>query len=125
MVTSYATARQSLRRRVARNGQARRSPRGVVCRREPLKNVKPLVKRVGAPAIQQRTSPCGVRSAKRRPSVAVLLMLGLMALLSIEGSLCLPMALPLFLILAGIGGCLGLATRRHTAGSARAGGISM
>jgi hypothetical protein len=52
-------------------------------------------------------------------------MLGLMALLSIEGSLCLPMALPLFLILAGIGGCLGLATRRHTAGSARAGGISM
>lgn len=34
-------------------------------------------------------------------------------------------ALPLFLILTGIGGCLGLATRRHTAGSARAGGISM
>ena len=51
------------------------------------------------------------RRAFFAPMLPVLVMLGLMALLSIEGVLCMVMALPIFLILAGIGGCLGLLSR--------------
>ena len=58
------------------------------------------------------------------PMRPALFMLGLMALLSIEGVLCLVMALPIFMILAGIGGCLGLLWRRRSAGKGRAGGIT-
>jgi len=64
------------------------------------------------------------RRAFFAPMLPVLFMLGLMALLSIEGVLCMVMALPIFLILAGIGGCLGLLSRRRHAGKARAGGIT-
>jgi hypothetical protein len=59
------------------------------------------------------------------PMVPVLLMLGLMAVLSIEGTLCIVMVLPLFLILAGVGGCLGLVARRHGARKTRTGGTAM
>lgn len=59
------------------------------------------------------------------PMVPVSLMLALMALLSIEGSLCIAMALPLFLILAGVGGCLGLVARQRGSGRSRAGGTSL
>jgi hypothetical protein len=59
------------------------------------------------------------------PMVPVLLMLGLMAMLSVEGVLCIAMALPIFLILAGIGGCVGLVARQNTSGKSRAGGISL
>ena len=58
------------------------------------------------------------------PMLPVLFMLSLMLLLSIEGVLCLVMALPIFMILAGIGGCLGLLWRRRSAGKGRAGGIT-
>jgi hypothetical protein len=59
------------------------------------------------------------------PMLPVSLMLGLMALLSIEGSLCIVMALPLFLILAGVGGCIGLIARRHGSKQGRAGGVTL
>jgi hypothetical protein len=59
------------------------------------------------------------------PMLPVSLMLALMAMLSIEGSLCIAMALPIFLFLAGIGGCLGLVVRRHGSGKARTSGTTL
>jgi hypothetical protein len=59
------------------------------------------------------------------PMIPLMLMLGLMALLSIEGTLCIVMALPLFLILAGVGGLVGLLARRYTARKTRTGSTAM
>ena len=59
------------------------------------------------------------------PMVPVSLMLALMALLTIEGSLCIVMALPIFLVLAGIGGCIGFFVRRRGSGKARASGTTL
>jgi hypothetical protein len=58
------------------------------------------------------------------PMVPVLLMLALIAVFEVEGTICIAMALPIFLLLAGIGGCIGLAVRRNTEGKTRAGMIS-
>lgn len=59
------------------------------------------------------------------PMVPVLLMLALTAVLSIEGALCIAMALPAFLFFAGVGGWLGLAARRNSPKSSQSGGISL
>jgi hypothetical protein len=58
------------------------------------------------------------------PMVPVAMMVGIMALLAIEGSICIAMALPIFLVLGGIGGCVGLAVRKYTEGKTRASVIS-
>ncbi|HVU04506.1 MAG TPA: hypothetical protein VHE30_22265 [Polyangiaceae bacterium] len=59
------------------------------------------------------------------PMQSVLLMLGLMALLSIEGTICIAMASPAFLLLAGLGGLVGHAVRRHTNERTRTGLLSV
>jgi hypothetical protein len=58
------------------------------------------------------------------PMVPVSLMLAIIVLFDVEGTICIAMALPIFLILAGIGGCIGLSARRRTEGKTRAGMIS-
>src|SRR5208282_490957 len=53
------------------------------------------------------------------PMVPVTLMLVLVGLLNLEGSICILMAAPVFLLFAGLGGVSGWATRGATADRAR------
>jgi hypothetical protein len=59
------------------------------------------------------------------PMLPVLLMLASMALLSIEGVICIAMAAPALLLLAGIGGLVGMAVRVRTQRKSRAGVTSL
>lgn len=59
------------------------------------------------------------------PMTPVMMMLVLMVCLAIEGVICVAMALPLFLVLAGIGGLLGLFVRRQLERRARNAGLTL
>jgi len=59
-----------------------------------------------------------------QPMLPVLMMLGLLSVFNIEGIICIAMAAPIFLLLAGIGGLIGYGTRRRTERKSRAGVIS-
>ena len=59
------------------------------------------------------------------PMVPVLLMLALMSLLSIEGILCIVMAAPIFLLVAGVGGLIGMAVQVRMKRKSRPGVVSL
>jgi succinate-acetate transporter protein len=54
------------------------------------------------------------------PMTAVSLLLALMAIFTWEGTICIVMALPIFFVLAGLGGCIGMLVRTRTARSRNA-----
>lgn len=54
------------------------------------------------------------------PMTAVSLMLALMAIFTWEGTICIVMALPIFFVLAGLGGCIGMLVRTRTGKSRNA-----